>query len=344
MTQYSNVAIRPYDDADAPLVVQLINAAVARTIGVRRAVVDAVGQVRLMRYVPVNSERVVAVDAHNVPIGYVYLAPMEQYILNETGGAVHPNHWGRGIGTELVEWATRRATELAERAPNDVSVLLQVNLFDAEQEAIQLFSQQAFSRVREWVHMVIDLDTPPAEPTLPHGLTLRPMDLDNDWDVVGPAMDAAYADHWGVIPTAPAGLEGDDADDPELDADDEEAPPSDTSYSNAPGACFIVLDGDMVVGGILCNAKLVERDDSGRVGSLFVRPTYRRQGIGRALMLAAFQAFWRHGIRRVILDTDKHSFTGAPWFYEHVGMRAYRVEWLYEKIVRPGLEVRRLQP
>jgi GNAT superfamily N-acetyltransferase len=88
----------------------------------------------------------------------------------------------------------------------------------------------------------------------------------------------------------------------------------------------------------------VERDDSGRVGSLFVRPDYRRQGIGRALMLTAFRVFWHQGIRRIILDTDMHSFTAAPQFYEHVGMRAYRREWLYEKTIRPGQEVRRLQP
>jgi GNAT superfamily N-acetyltransferase len=76
----------------------------------------------------------------------------------------------------------------------------------------------------------------------------------------------------------------------------------------------------------------------------FVRPTYQRRGIGRALMLTAFRAFWHHGIKRIILDTDRHSFTAAPQFYEHLGMRAYRREWLYEKIVRPGREMRRLQP
>jgi mycothiol synthase len=343
MTLRSNVTLRPYATADAPLVVHVINAAAARTTGIRRAVVDAVGQVRLMRYVPLASEHVVAVDAQNVPIGYAYLAPRGQYILNETGGAVHPEHWGRGIGTELITWATQRAVELAAHAPEGVSVLLQANLFDQEQEAIQLYTEQGFSCVREWVHMVIALDMPPPEPVLPHGLTLRPMDLDNDWDIVGPAMDAAFADHWGVIATAPAGLEGDDADDQELDTDDEESS-IDTSYSNAPGVCFIVLDGATVAGGILCNTKLVERADTGRVGSLFVRPNYRRQGIGRALMLAAFRAFWQQGMRRLILDTDRHSFTAAPQFYEHVGMRSYRREWLCEKIVRPGLEVRRLQP
>lgn len=68
----------------------------------------------------------------------------------------------------------------------------------------------------------------------------------------------------------------------------------------------------MVVGGVLCNDKLVERSATGRVGSVFVRPHYRRQGLGRALMLTAFAAFWQRGVRRTILDMDAESVTHAP--------------------------------
>jgi GNAT superfamily N-acetyltransferase len=75
------------------------------------------------------------------------------------------------------------------------------------------------------------------------------------------------------------------------------------------------MEGDNVVGGVLCNARLVERDDAGRIGSMFVSPQYRRRGAGRALMLAAFDAFWQRGVRRIILDTDAGSLTDAPKFY-----------------------------
>src|SRR5690606_6582914 len=97
-----------------------------------------------------------------------------------------------------------------------------------------------------------------------------------------------------------------------------------------------------VAGGILCNAKIPERNDTGRVGSLFVRPQYRRQGIGHALMLQAFDAFWQAGIRRIVNDTDADSFTEAPIFYTSLGMREYRREYLYEKTIRDGKEIRRL--
>jgi GNAT superfamily N-acetyltransferase len=150
-------------------------------------------------------------------------------------------------------------------------------------------------------------------------------------------MEEAFADLWGAILPWVERLPVEEVT-PEGDASEDE------SYSNTPGVCFIVLDGELVAGGILCNGKLVERRDSGRVGSMFVRPRYRRQGIGRALMLAAFGEFWRRGQHRIITDTDANSFTHAPQLYMSLGMRPYRREFLYEKEIRAGKEARRMLP
>jgi len=172
-------------------------------------------------------------------------------------------------------------------------------------------------------------------------LIIREMDLDNDWDLVGPAMDEAFADHWGHIPEGSFEAVEQDQANPESEAASER--PTDDSYSNAPGYCFIALDGETVAGGILCNAKLVERNDTGRVGSVFVRPAYRKRGIARALMLTAFDAFWKNGFRRVITDTDANSFTDSTRLYKGLGMQPYRSEFTYEKEIRTGREVRRLE-
>ena len=327
--------LRPYTPADAQAVVAVINADGAATMGVRRALVDGAGNVRLARYVPPASDKVVAVDPAGRLAGYAYLADREQHIVYEVGGAVHPDYWEQGVGAALLGWAEQRATALCQQAPPGVKTVLQANLFAAEARAQRLFTQCGYAQARAWLHLQIDLAAPPPAPTVPDGMTLRAIDLDEDWDILGPAMDDAFADHWGVI-TLPATDAPDDAEAPDEDL------PEDESYSNAPGFCFMLLAGDQVAGGVLCNARIVERPGTGRVGSLFVRPQFRRIGAGRALMLTAFQAFWQRDIQRIIADTDAGSFTQAPKLYTELGMRPYRQEFLYEKEIRPGREVRRL--
>jgi len=333
--------LRPYALADSQDVVDTINAASVRTVGFPRAVVDAVGQVWSHRFVPFSSEKVVAVNGHNQVIGYACFTSSDHNIVAETGGAVHPDHWNQGIGTALLQWAEERAHETGRLAPVGARTVLQASPYEMETDLITLLKERGFSVVREWVHLMIELTEPPVVRALLPGLTLLTMDLDNDWDIVGPAMDEAFADHWGSLPEELLGNES--STNTEKSGEEMPEQPSDDSYSNAPGYCFIVLDGNTVAGGILCNAKLVERNDTGRVGSIFVRPAYRRRGIAQTLMLTAFEAFWKNGFRRVITDTDADSFTDSTRLYKGLGMRPYRSEFTYEKEIRPGKEVRRLE-
>jgi ribosomal protein S18 acetylase RimI-like enzyme len=232
---------------------------------------------------------------------------------------------------------------MSNAAPPGIKTLLQANIFEAETRALQLYESVGFDHVRDWLHFEIDLPHSPLIPDPPPGISLHAMDLENDWDLVGPAMDEAFADHWGTI-SLPAVDQSEKNGDDTVNVDEVgDGPPEDETYSNAPGFCFYARAGDKVVGGVLCNDKLVECEDTGRVGSLFVRPAYRRQGLGRTLMQLAFRTFGQHGLRRVILDTDAESFTAAPRFYTQLGMRVYRRERLYEKTIRSGVEARRLQ-
>ena len=331
--------LRPYTPSDAQAVVDVINAASMHVLGYPCGVVDAVGNIWAFKYVPIASEKIVTVNEQGQVMGYAYFTN-DDNIVTELGGAVHPEYWNQGIGSALIEWAEARATAASQNAPVGIKTALQTSLFGTEYNAIQLFTEHGFAPVREWVHLAIELQAPPVVPALPD-LVIREMDLDNDWDIVSPAMDEAFADHWGNIHEGSFEAIEQDPANPEREAESEH--PTDDSYSNAPGYCFIALDGETVAGGILCNAKLVERKDTGRVGSIFVRPAYRKRGIARALMLTAFDAFWKNGFRRVITDTDANSFTDSTRLYKGLGMQPYRSEFTYEKEIRPGREVRRLE-
>src|SRR5512133_2114789 len=86
------ITLRPYVPEDAARVVEIVNAAARLTTHTRRAVVDGAGNVRLARYVPLHSARVVATTADGGVIGYAYAADKEGGIVVETGGAVHPDY------------------------------------------------------------------------------------------------------------------------------------------------------------------------------------------------------------------------------------------------------------
>lgn len=332
--------IRPYSSLDTHAVVDLINAASVQTVGFPRAVVDAVGNLWAYRFTPFTSEKIVAITEANEVVGYAFSTSNDDPIAAETGGAVHPDYWSKGIGSALIEWAESRAGAVLNHAPAGIRTVLQTSFFETEYDAIKLFKDHGYFPVREWVHLAIELTEPPIIPSLPAGLTLREMDLDNDWDIVSPAMDEAFTDHWGAIPEGLLESGQEEGNESKVESESE---PEDKSYSNAPGYCFIVLDESTVAGGVLCNAKLVERNDTGRVGSIFVRPAYRKRGIAQTLMLAAFDAFWKNGFHRVITDTDVNSFTDSTRLYKGLGMIPYRSEFTFEKEIRSGREVRRLE-
>jgi len=62
--------------------------------------------------------------------------------------------------------------------------------------------------------------------------------------------------------------------------------------------------------------------EGGWVQQVATRASHRHQGIARAMLVRAFQAFWDQGERVVGLNTD--SRTGALGMYEKVGMHVKR--------------------
>ncbi|HMS00434.1 MAG TPA: GNAT family N-acetyltransferase [Anaerolineales bacterium] len=331
MTSYT---LRNYSSLDSPRVVDMLNANRITP----RAVVDGAGNIRLIRYVPFSSSKVVIEDEQKNIVGYAYVADKENNFVLETGGGVHPDHWNDGVGSMLIQWAQEETLKLSANAPKGVRCVLQVNIFEADDETIRLFEDAGFSKVHEWAHYDIQLER---EYPTSKEVNIRAFDLDkdDDWDLVGPVQDAAFMDHWGAYSLPPV-----ESPEPEQASDDnnEDEPVIDSSYSNAQGYCFLAFIDDEVAGGILCNAKLVEFPNTGRVGSVFTNSKFRRKGVGKNLMLSAFNAFYQNGMQRVILDTDSQSFTDSSKFYTSLGMQIYRREFLYEKEIRAGEEIRRL--
>jgi GNAT superfamily N-acetyltransferase len=339
-----DITIRSAQPHDREAIAAVVNAHSLDVLGTKRALIDQHGQLRFARYVPAGAERAVAVDADAQVIGFQYLVSQPPCLVHELGGAVHPAYRGQGVGTQLLDWAERRARELLPQAPDDANVVLQSHMFADDRHAQALLASAGYRQVREWIHLAIEMDEPPPAPVWPDGITVRLMDQNHDWPAVGSALEEAFVDHWGQLPLAEsAESETEDGADTEADASDDEDD-EDDPYSNSRDFCFVAQYGGEVAGSCLGNAKTIECPDSGKVGSLSIRRPFRRRGLARAMMYHALGEFYRHGTRRVITDTDSDSFTGADYLYQQIGMRVYRREHLYEKVLRPGIELRILAP
>lgn len=332
------IALRPAEAADIEAIAEVVNAHSQERLGTKRVLIDPRGRLRFARYVPFNAEKVVATTAAGRVIAFAYLAHEPPYIASELGIEVHPDYHQAELEPRLLAWAEERARQILSLSPPEAKVVLQCNCFATDQQTQAWLAQAGYHRVREWIHLDIEMAEAPPSPVWPEGVRVRLMDQSRDWPVVGAALLEAFIDHWGYIQPLETGPE-EEGDSPPLDTTEEDDP-----YFNSRAFCFVALYGDEVIGSCLGNQKTVEWPGSGKIGSLSIRRPYRGQGIAKALILHSLGAFYRHGIRRVITDTDGNSFTGANYLYQAVGMKIFRRERLYEKALRDGRELRALTP
>jgi mycothiol synthase len=222
----------------------------------------------------------------------------------ECWATVHPGVAGRGLGTFLVE----RTEERARRFHRPVLTAGRLAENDA---ARRLLEGLGFREARHFFQMRISFDGPPASPQWPEGVEpapFRPTDA-RDFHRV---MNEAFADEWGFHQ-----LPFDEWRERRL-----EAPDADTSL------WFMARAGDEVAGVVRCEAG---REGGGWIGLLGVVETWRRKGVGLALLQHALTELHGSGEPHVGLGVDAQNPTGATRLYERAGMRVVKEDVIYEK-------------
>jgi ribosomal protein S18 acetylase RimI-like enzyme len=213
---------------------------------------------------------------------------------------------GRGFGGMLVDFgeARLRARE-AKRA--------QVVTLALDTAAAELMALRGYEEVRRFFDLEIELAEPPPAPVLPAGLSLETF-REEDARAFHDALDEAFQDHW-----------------------EHHSVPFEKWWEqrrNAPSydgsLWFVVRDGDEFAA-VIRNEP--ERRGGGYVGALGVRRPWRGRGLGRALLLHTFGAFWARGQRRVVLGVDADNPTGATKLYESAGMSLELEAVVWEKTV-----------
>lgn len=233
-------------------------------------------------------------------------------------GYVHPEYRGRGVGAYLVGWGEDWTRERIAQAPEEARVVVQHYVSASNGSARRLLEGAGYVPARGIYTMAIDLGEAPPLPEWPEGLGVSTFVPGYDERAAHEAVEDAFRDVWGR-PRSPferfVRMTEHEAFDPSL--------------------WFLAWDGPEIAGLILC--KLVA--GQGWVDVVGVRRPWRGRGLGLALLRHAFGEYHRRGVERVGLSVDAQSVTGAPGLYLRAGMHVTNSYVLYQKELRPGVDV-----
>ncbi len=221
----------------------------------------------------------------------------------ELDGYVHPRYVGREIGGCLLAWG-----ESCARARGRLR--LRTMAFARDAAAASLLGSRGFAPVRHFYRMIVDLTAEPARPRWPDGVTVSTLAAGEE-RVLHTATEEAFAGHWGR---------------PQRSFEEWERSVFAATWFDSSLVFLARAASDVVAAEVAAH-----RFGIGWIATLGVRPGWRRQGLGRALLLHAFGELYRRGERRIGLAVDAGNETGAPRLYESVGMRVAWQATAYER-------------
>ena len=284
---------RPVTDGDLDAVVTLVQAAQLASMG---ATEDVREYLRWIWHVPhVDPTRdTVLVTAGEDLAGYgdAVWDPESPGPLSG-GGAVHPSHRDRGIGTALVRWAQDLAR--VRGAPG----IRVGGVYVGDTAARALLKSNGFSHVRNSYTMARSLPagTPPA---LPEGIEIRTFETGRDERTLYEVHEASFADHWDYVPQPYASFVGE-----WYEADDW-----------VPELTYLAIAGEEAVG----HTAALEFATRGYIAAIGVLRAWRGRGIAQAMLNRAFADLATRGLPEVTLGVDATNPTGAVALYRKVGM------------------------
>ena len=209
---------------------------------------------------------------------------------------IHPDADANTAVPQLVAWLEGRVGDGVLRVWTGAN----------DDRMVGAFKRLGFAEHRHSYRMEIALDDASREPAWPDGVSVRTFRPGEDrlaydvtkevWLDMSDQLEETF-DEWRHWTTEREGFD--------------------------PSLWFFAEAGNEIAGFSFCKQDDAD-DHAGYVGWLGVRRSWRRRGLGEALLLHSFAEFRKRGYRRATLGVDAASPTGATRLYERAGMRVYR--------------------
>jgi mycothiol synthase len=203
---------------------------------------------------------------------------------------------------------------LAAGAAHAGSGVLRVVVQGEDEILREAVEADGWKPVRHSFQMRIDLNDEVPEPRWPDGISARTIQP-GDEQPLYEANAEAFADDWAFV-----------------------RQPFEQWSSEAfgrenfdPALVLVAKEGGEVAGFSINGWHASGDPQFGWIGSLGVRPQWRRRGLATALLHQSFRDFRERGATRVGLGVDAENPTGAVDLYEGVGMEVARRNVTYEK-------------
>jgi mycothiol synthase len=275
----------------------------------------------------VIGEDVLAIrDEQGALVGLEVFHMREPFVRPVGMGGVHPDHVGRGLGTALLDWALQRAAAQLSKAPTDAKVAFVTHVGAGHEPSETLMRDAGFEFTRYFIDMEIDFSGAPPAAQIPDGISVRLVEPSSDIPELADAIRDSFRDHYGFVETPQQR---------QIDQLNHWA----SASSHDPALWWVAEAGGEIAGFNLCDGSSEGNDEIGHVATLGVLREYRRRGLGRALLLTAFNVFYDRDKKGASLGVDADSLTGATRLYESVGMQAGARYSTWEIEIRRGVEM-----
>lgn len=219
-------------------------------------------------------------------------------------GKVDPEMRGRGIGRRLLAWQIERAAERLRTCDPGLPWCIRTHEWEWIGEAHRLFARFGLRPVRWFEELMRPLERLP-EPAPPPDISIVPWDAAPSEEIRN-VSNAAFADHWGSTPRDASAWEH---------MVGGQGMRTDLSY--------LAVDGDEVVGVCLNSHYPEDEAVTGRldgwISHLGVIGSWRKRGVGEALIVRSLLAFRDAGFTHALLGVDADNPTGAAGLYRKLG-------------------------